>query len=59
MIVQASSAQLSTEEMKHFEEAHRIDDELEEAFSQSKEQLQRKKFRVSPQGILHHVEGDR
>ena len=28
-------------------------------FSQSEEQLQRKKFRVSPQGILYRVEGDR
>ena len=28
-------------------------------FSQSEEQLQRKKFRISPQGILHRVEGDR
>ena len=28
-------------------------------FKQSKEQLQRKKFRISPQGILYRVEGDR
>ena len=28
-------------------------------FSQSEEQLQRKKFRLSPQGILYRMEGDR
>ena len=59
MIVQASSAQLSTEEWKHFEKAHKIDKELQKVFSQSEEQLQRKKLKISPQGILYHVEGDR
>ena len=59
MIVQASSAQLATEEMKRFEETQRTDEELQKVFSQSEEQLQRKKFRVSPQGILHHVQADR
>ena len=58
MTVQASSVQLSTEEMQHFEEAQKIDEELQEVFSQSKEQWQRKKFRVSPQGIVYRVEGD-
>ena len=59
MTVQASSAQLSTEELQHFEEAQKTDEELQEMFSQSEEQLQRKKFRISPQGILYRVEGDR
>ena len=58
-IVQASNAQLSMEEMKHFEEAQNIDGELQEVFSHSKEQLQRKKFRISPQEIWYRVEGDR
>ena len=58
MTVQASSAQLSTMELKHFEEAQKTDEELQEVFSQSEEQLQRKKLRISPQGILYHVEGE-
>ena len=59
MTVQASSAQLSTEEFQHIEEAQKIDEELQEMFSQSEEQLQRKKFRIFPQGILYRIEGDR
>ena len=59
MTVQASSAQLSTEEIQDIEEAQKADEELREMFSQSEEQLQRKKFRVSPQVILYRVEGDR
>ena len=59
MIVQASSIELSTEERKHFEDAQRSDEELRGVFSLSEEQLQRKKFRIFPQGILYHVEGDR
>ena len=51
MTVQASSAQPSTEEFQHIEEAQKTDEELQEMFSQSEEQLQRKKFRISPQGI--------
>ena len=58
MIVQTSSAHLSTEEMKHFEEAQKMDEEIQEVFSHNEEQLQRKKFRISPQGILYHGEGD-
>ena len=58
MTIQASSVQLSTEELQHIEEAQKTDDELQEMFSQSEEQLQRKKFKISPQGILYHVEGD-
>ena len=45
--------------LKHFEEAQKTDEELQEVFSQSEEQLQRKKLKISPQGILYHVEGDR
>ena len=52
MMVQASNAQLSMEELQHIEEAQKTDDVLQEMFSQSKEQLQRTKFRISPQGIL-------
>ena len=59
MIVQASSAQLSTEEIQHIEEAQKTDEELQEMFNQSEEQLQRKKFKISPQEILYRVEGDR
>ena len=59
MTVQASSAQLSTEELKHIEEAQKTDEGLQKVFSQSEEQLQRKKLRISPQGILYRVEGDR
>ena len=59
MTVQASSAQLSTEEIQDIEKAQKTDEELREMFSQSEEQLQRKKFRLSPQGILYRVEGDR
>ena len=58
MTVQASSTQLSTEELQHVEEAQKTDEELQEMFSKSEEQLQRKKFRISPQGILYCVEGD-
>ena len=58
MTVQASSAQLSTEELQHLEEAQKTDKELQGMFRQSEEQLQRKKFRISPQGILYRVEGD-
>ena len=47
------------EELQHSEEAQKTDEELQEMFSQSEEQLQRKKFRLSPQGILYCVEGDR
>ena len=57
--MQASGVQLSIEEMKCFEEVQKIDKELQKVYNQSKEQLQRKKFRVSPQGMLYHVEGDR
>ena len=39
MIVQASSAQLSTEELQHVEEAQKTNEELREMFSHSKEQL--------------------
>ena len=39
MTVQASSAQLSTEEFQHIEDAQRTDEELQEMFSQSEEQL--------------------
>ena len=59
MTVQASSTQLSTKEFQHIEEAQKTDEELQEMFSRSEEQLQRKKFRISPQGILYRVEGDR
>ena len=58
MTVQASSAQLSTEEIQDIEEAQKADEELREMFSQSEEQLQRKKFIISPQRILYRVEGD-
>ena len=56
---QTSNAQLSTEELQHIEEAQKTDEELQEMFSQNEEQLQRKKFRISPQGILYPIEGDR
>ena len=59
MTVQASSAQLSREELQYVKEAQKTNRELQEMFSQSEEQLQRKKFRISLQGILHRVEGDR
>ena len=39
MTVQASSAQLSMEELKHVKEAKKTDEELQEVFSHSKEQL--------------------
>ena len=39
MTVQASSAQLSTEELQHIEEAQKMDEELQKMFSQSEEQL--------------------
>ena len=58
MTVHASRVELSTEEQKSFEDAQRSDEELRDVFSLSEEQLQRKKFRISPQGILYHVEGD-
>ena len=59
MAIQASSVELSIEEIQHWREAQKTDNELQELMAQSEEQLQRKKFRVSPQGILHRVEGDR
>ena len=37
MTVQASSAQLPMEELKHFEEAQKTDEELQEVLSQSEE----------------------
>ena len=37
MTVQASSAQLSTEELQHVEEAQKTDEKLQKMFSQSKE----------------------
>ena len=58
MTVQASSAQLSTADLQHIEEVQKTDEELQEKFSQSEEQLQKKNFRISPQEILYHVEGD-
>ena len=37
MTVQASSAQLSTEELQHVKEAQKTDEELQEMLSQSQE----------------------
>ena len=59
MTVQASSGQLSTEEIKCFEEAQKTDEELQEVFSHNKEQIRRKQSRIPPQEILYCVEGDR
>ena len=59
MTIQASSVELSTNEIQHWKEAQKADNELRELMTQSEEQLQRKNFRVSPQGILHRVEGNR
>ena len=47
------------EEIQHIKEAQKTDEELQEMSRQSEEQLQRKKFKISPQGILYRVEGDR
>ena len=58
MTVQAFSAPLSIEELQYIEENQKTNEELQEMFSQSEEQLRRKKFRISPQGILYRVEGD-
>lgn len=58
MTIQTSSAQLSTEELQQIKEAQKPNDELHEMYSQAKEQLQRKRFKISPQEILYHVNGD-
>ena len=58
MKVEASNAQLSMEELKHFKEAQKTNEELQEVFSKIEEQLQSKKLKISPQGILYRVEGD-
>ena len=59
MTVQVFCAQLSMEKLQDIEEAQKTNEELQEVFSQSKEQLQRKKFKISPQRILYCVKGDR
>ena len=60
MTIQASSAQLSTEEIKHFEEAQRTRwRATRDVQPERRAVADRKKFRISPQGILYRVEGDR
>ena len=47
------------EKIQHWKEAQKTENKLEEVMEQSAEQLQRKEFIISPQGILHYVEDDR
>ena len=47
------------EGLEQLKEDQKTEEVLRGMFSQDTEQSPRKKFRISPQGILYHVEDDR